>query len=488
MNQSKQIVFFIILFSGVFKMCTAQVAFRKAYGGVDYDYGYSVTQTFDKGYAVTGSTTSFGNGNSDAYILKTDSLGVALWHKTFGGINVDQAYSIKETSDSGLVIAGFTNSTGNGGYDMYIIKTDRSGNTQWQKTLGGSNWDFAYSIDQTMDGGFIIAGGTYSFGKGNEDIYLVKTDANGDTLWTKTFGEIDEDEARSVKQTSDGGYIITGFSKSFGDSDGDIYAVKTDASGDSAWTFKYNGGKEDRANDVIENSYGGFIIGGKSKLFTGNNFNGIVINISATGFLTSIDTSMGGNNNDDFIASIKQVTGGRFAVAGTTFSYGWGQGDFILHITNPYNGWHGPTMGDTKNETLYSLGNTKDGGYILCGSSNSYSTLDHIFLVKTDSNGLSPLTVNSIILGMNERITKNSLIKVYPIPSSNELFIDVIAQHDKQTIIYLIDILGREIFQEELNTPDNRYKINTSGIPDGIYFVTIQNKNFTSTERIIIQH
>ncbi len=490
MNGHKHFLFFLFLFLSLFHISKAQVEFRRVYGGADYDQGYSVTQTYDKGYVVTGSTTSFGNGNSDAYILKTDSMGVALWYKTFGGINIDKAYSIKETSDSGLVIAGFTNSSGNGGYDMYVVKTDKLGSPEWTKNYGGTNWDFAYDIEQTTDGGYIITGGTYSFGKGDEDMYLVKTNSIGDTLWTKTFGGIYEDEAKSVKQSSDGGYIITGHTKSFGDLLGDIYVVKTDSAGDSLWTYKYNGGNEDYSNEVIEDINSGYILGGNTKLVTGNNFNGIVISLSVTGIINSIDTSFGGTANNDFIASIKQSAGGRFAAAGSTFSYGYGFGtsDFMLHIHNPFNGFHGPTMGDSKNETAYCLNNTKDGGYIICGITGSYSILDHIFLVKTDSNGISPLAVNSFLLGLNEAVKKNNLIKLYPVPTSGNLFIEILTPQENSTSISINDILGREFFHNHYNTQNSNYNINTSEIPNGIYFVNIHNNAFNSTERIIIQH
>ena len=491
MNKTKNIILILSLLICIFKLGNSQVVkFEKVYGGNDYDFGYSVAQTYDKGYVVTGATTGFGNGNSDAYILKTDSMGVAKWHKTFGGINIDQAYSIKETSDSGLVIIGFTNSFGAGGYDIYIVKTDSIGNVQWTKTYGGSNWDFAYSVEQTTDGGYIISGGTYTFGSGNEDMYLIKTNSIGDTLWTKTYGGLNEDEAKSVKQTSDGGYILTGFTKSFGDINGDIYTIKTDANGDSVWTYKYQGIKEDYSNDVIENKYGGYIIAGKSRLFTGNNYNGIVINVSTAGILNTIDTSFGGTNADDFITSIEQSIGGRFASLGNTYSYGYGLGtsDYLLHIQNPFTGFHGGTFGINKNENAYCIKNTTDGGYIICGNSTSYSNLDHIYLVKTDSNGLSSGTVNNVVIGINEISQKETRIKTYPIPASNNLFIDIPAMKDNSTIITITNLLGSEFLTQEYNNSNNPFNINTSDIPNGMYLITIRNKNFNSTERIIIQH
>ena len=170
MKNFVKLIFFIFIICPSNYTIAQAVKFEKVYGGTGYDYGHSVAQTFDKGYVIAGATTSFGVGSTDAYILKTDSMGVVLWQKTFGGINIDQFYSIKETSDSGFVMAGFTNSEGNGGYDMYVVKTDKNGDSLWTKSFGGTNWDFAYSVEQTSDGGYIIAGATYSYGNGNTDI------------------------------------------------------------------------------------------------------------------------------------------------------------------------------------------------------------------------------------------------------------------------------------------------------------------------------
>ncbi len=166
-----------------------------------------------------------------------------LWTKAFGGTNEDYGRSVQETSDGGYIIAGYTKSFGAGSYDVYLIKTDANGDTTWTKTYGGSNIDQGYSVEQTSDGGYIIAGNSKSFGAGLDDVYLIKTDANGDTTWTKTYGGSNIDQGYSVEQTSDGGYIIAGYTKSFGAGSYDVYLIKTDANGDTTWTKTYGGSK-----------------------------------------------------------------------------------------------------------------------------------------------------------------------------------------------------------------------------------------------------
>ncbi|MEO7088188.1 MAG: hypothetical protein ABIZ51_05270, partial [Bacteroidia bacterium] len=230
----RKIIFLMLLFCSL--KGVSQGKFEVVDGGIGDNYGQSVQQTLDSGYIVAGSTSSIGYGSSDVYLFKLDTVGKVKWQHTYGGTNVDMGFSVQQTKDHGYIIAGYTNSFGAGGYDFYLVKTDSIGNLQWQKTYGGANWDFAYSVKQTTDGGYVIVGGTYSYGKGNEDVYLVKTNAIGDTLWTKTYGGSGQDEGRSVWQNTDGGYFITGFTNSFGAGEFNSYLIRTNNLGGILWT------------------------------------------------------------------------------------------------------------------------------------------------------------------------------------------------------------------------------------------------------------
>ena len=490
MNKIKVIIAALFIFS--FINVFSQVKFEKILGGTGYDYGYSVIQTFDKGYVVAGSTTSFGAGETDAYIIKTDSMGVPLWQRTFGGINIDQAYSVKQTRDSGLVIAGFTNSFGYGGYDMYVIKTDKLGDTLWTKTYGGSNWDFAYSIDTTNDGGYIISGGTYSFGKGDEDMYLVKINSIGDTLWTKTYGGLNQDEAKSVIQISDGGYILTGFSKSFGDTLSDIYTIKTNPTGDTIWTYKYNGSQADFSNQVIESINGDFLIAGKRDTSHVGNFDMLIVDLSSAGQEIA-NYTYGGNENDG-ANSIAESPSGNVALAGYTYSYGHGLGTddiisyFFSNLSLTY-ATHASTFGGTKDEVANCISRTTDNGYIICGNSNSYSNLDHIYLIKTDSNGVSSGSIINIETGINSISEPNKYFSIYPNPANNNASINFLSVNNNENkSIVITDIMGKESFHHSYSTLNNKIELNTSSFTNGIYFIHLQNGNESSVGKIIIQH
>jgi hypothetical protein len=171
---------------------------------------------------------------NDVYLIKTNPSGDTQWTRTYGGDSADYGYSVQQTSDGGYIVAGWTASFGAGDHDVYLIKTNASGDTQWTRTYGGTSRDYANSVQQTSDGGYIVAGLTESFGAGGYDVYLIKTDASGDMRWTRTYGDTSDDEGNSVQQTSDGGYIVAGGTWFFGAWDWDVYLIKTDANGSAA--------------------------------------------------------------------------------------------------------------------------------------------------------------------------------------------------------------------------------------------------------------
>jgi hypothetical protein len=201
-------------------------SFAKTYRGTDLEGAFSVQQTSDGGYIVAVRDAS------NAILINTDANGNVQWAKTYGGLDSDRALSVQQTSDGGYIVAGGTWSFGAGNEDFFLIKTDANGNRIWARTYGGFGDDLATSVQQTSDGGYIVAGWTLSFGAGGGDIFLMKTDASGNLQWAKTFGGMNDDGATSVQQTSDGEYIVAGRTWSFSAGLYDIFLVKTDANGD----------------------------------------------------------------------------------------------------------------------------------------------------------------------------------------------------------------------------------------------------------------
>jgi hypothetical protein len=211
---------------------------NKTYGGTNNEYVYSMVQTTDGGYALAGYTNSFGAGSYDFYLVRTDSFGNKLWNKTYGGTSGDYGWSVVQTTDGGYALAGHTRSYGAGIEDVYLVRTDSAGVMLWNRTYGGTGSDYGYSVVQTSDGGYTMTGYTQSYGAGGQDLWLVKTDSSGNLLWNKTYGGMDMDCEFSVVQTSDGGFAVVGWTLSYGAGAGykDVWLVKTDAELGLAWT------------------------------------------------------------------------------------------------------------------------------------------------------------------------------------------------------------------------------------------------------------
>jgi hypothetical protein len=250
----------------------------RAYGGTVVDVGYSVQQTTDRGYIVAGYTQLFGN-DYNVYLVKTNTSGDTLWTRTYGGTGTDVGWSVRQTQDSGYIVAGYTNSFGNND-QVYLVKTNAQGGTLWTRTYGGTGTDRGYSVQQTSDGGYIVAGQTLSFGNASQ-VYLIKTNASGDTLWTRNYGGTDDDWGWSVQQTSDGGYIVAGGTYSFGNGE-QVYLIKTNASGGTLWTRTYGGAVDEDGQSVQQTSDGGYIVGGHTTSF-GNGYQVYLIKTDANG-------------------------------------------------------------------------------------------------------------------------------------------------------------------------------------------------------------
>ena len=385
-------------------------SFAKTYGVALWELAYSVQQTSDGGYIVASYTYSFG----DIFLIKTDMNGNKIWAKIYGGASDDTAFSVQQTSDGGYILAGVTRSFGAGGYDALLIKADASGNIIWAKTYGGTYEDGAYSVQQTSDGGYIVAGYTASFGAGwDADIFLIKTDANGNIQWAKTYGGTGWDGASSVQQTSDGGYIVAGETYSFGAGSGDFFLIKTDANGNIQWAKTYGGTGYDYASSVQQTSDGGYIVAGGTYSFgAGWDDDIFLIKTDANGNIQWAKTYRGASA--DGALSVQQTSDGGYIVANYTLSFGAGLD--ILLIKTDANGniqW-AKTYGGTVWDIPFSVQQTSDGGYIVAGGTYSFGAGgSDIFLIKTDANG----NIGSCSIVQNANPTVNTVSPTVTTPS-----------------------------------------------------------------------
>ncbi len=400
------IILLLILCSVLVSLTEINVAateperWQQTIGGTDDDGTLSLIQTSDGGYALVGYTRSYGAGEDDFWLVKVDSSGKMQWNQTYGGAESDIAFSLLETSDGGYAIAGYTKSFGAGGDDFWLVKTDDSGNMQWNQTYGGNGNDYAFSLVQTSDGGYTVAGYTRSYGAGRDDYWLVKTDSSGNAEWNRTYGGWDDEGITSLVLCSDGGYALAGMTESFGhgsDRD-DFWLVKTDSSGNMEWNQTYGGTIREYGFSLVQTPDGGYAFAGSTCSFGAGNHDSWLVKTDASGNMEWNQTY--GGTEADGTTSLIQTSDGGYALLGSTESFGAGANDFWLVKTDASGNmqWN-QTYGGTGSDIASSLIETSDGGYALAGYtySNGAEKSD-LWLVKTDEQGVIPEFPSWIIL------------------------------------------------------------------------------------------
>ncbi len=246
--------------------CSLAAPFEKVIGTEGLEKGVNVSPTSDGGFIAVGLAGTADESNQDVYLVKTDPDGELLWSRTLGGAGIDNGWSVHEVAD-GFVIGGFTNSFGAGGFDFYLLKTNLQGELAWYRTFGGPEDDRCWSLAPTADGGFLLAGETKSFGSGEEDFHLVRTDSSGQELWSKTFGGELSDRCFAAVQADDGGFMLAGQTYSYGAGDRDAFVVKTDQSGEPQWTRSIGGVASDVGHSVIRTADGHYLVAGYTTSF-----------------------------------------------------------------------------------------------------------------------------------------------------------------------------------------------------------------------------
>ncbi len=447
-----------------------QINFERTYGGITDDVGLSVAQTTDKGYIISGWTSSFGSGFYDIYLIKTDEYGDTLWTKTYGGYNLEMGYSVAQTYDNGYIIAGITDSYGAGDYDAYLIKTNSYGDSLWTKTFGGIGFDGGYSVLQASDSGFILEGITSSFGAGSYDVYLIKIDINGATLWTKTIGGPLGDDFRYIAKTNDGGYIIAGYTAPNPLINGNACLIKTNANGDTLWSRVYGGPDAESALSVVQTSDGGY-------LFTGSTFNVGWSNIYLVKTNSSGDTTWtkifnGIGHNVGF--SVIQASDGGYYMCGLIANNNGSDNDVYL-VKADVNGDSlcSMTWGGILGEIGYCIKNTNDGGFIIVGKTESFGAGgSDVYLIKRDA---------AFVVGRHDVLSKENRINVYPNPTTGRININLPLQFGKMKSLGIYNGLGQ--LMEVLY---NNSAIDIGSYKPGIYVFLITNEEGVSlTARVI---
>ncbi len=513
------------------------IEWQNTIGGSEGDILQSIQQTTDGGYIlggyshsnISGDKTENINGNFDYWIVKTDSLGSIQWQNTIGGNHTDRLYSIQQTADGGYILGGYSGSyisgdkTENciGNWDYWIVKTDSLGNIQWQNTIGGTDDDRLFTIQQTADGGYIsggysssnISGDKTENSMGEDDYWIVKTDSLGQIQWQNTIGGIDVDRLTSLQQTLDGGYILGGYSWSSISGDKtenflggcDYWIVKTDENGNIQWQNTIGGNDWDELYSIQQTSDGGYIFGGDSQ---SNISNDKTENSNGSADYWVVKTDMLGNiqwqntiggNNGDILYSIERTVDDGYILGGYSLSdisgdktenrIGWWDYWIVKLDVNGNIQWQSTIGGDTT-EYLYSIQQTIDGGYMLGGYSQSNISGDKTencigqydyWIVK-----LFPDTVTGIIQLQNQ----TSNIQISPNPSTDYITIQYNVTSAKETTVEVFNIYGQVVKPLTSkgglqNTGKQEITIDIKNLPAGIYFVKMKVDGKEEVKKVV---
>ncbi|HNR21097.1 MAG TPA: T9SS type A sorting domain-containing protein [Bacteroidia bacterium] len=421
---------------GIDQFCTYELNINgdtiwlKKYGTDSMEQANQIIQTIDGGYASIGFSAGYLSNYRNIYLVKTNILGDTSWTKKIGGQGHENGTAIAQLNTGEYIIGGTTDFNSNGLFDFYLVKTDITGDTIWTRKYGGSQNEESNSMRRTFDGGYILSGYTESYSNGMKDFYLVKTDSIGDTLWTKNYGGGLDDVSLSVRQTSDSGFVLSGYSESFGISTENMYVIKTNSVGDTLWTRTF--GQPTRyswGEDIIQTSDGGYAITGLIKTASPNGgFDFYLVRLDAFGILQWEREIKVEPTNTSFTSSV---------------------GRSILQ--------------------------TLDGGFAIAGRWFSAISYELLF-IKTDSSGT---------VGIDEMKNPESF-KVFPNPF-NESTTILLKEIGANYNLNLYNSQGKIVFTSS-NISSGEYQINRNNLPSGLYLIQLAtNKGLMVTQKVIIE-
>lgn len=444
--------------------------FFTTFGGNGIDVGYSAKQTLDRHYIIAGSTSSYGAGNSDVYLVKLDSMGQILWSKTFGGFLNDVGKSVIQLADSGFVVAGFTSSYGAGGYDAYIIRTDKVGTLIWQKTFGGTDWDFANDLVYTPDGDIMVVGNTSSFGSGKKDGFVVKYDFLGNIVFQKYYGGAEDDELKSIIRTNDNFIATVGYTKSKGEINGDCYFLKLDLNGDTLFTRKDGGLYTDYWSDIVQMTNGNYILVGAKTFTAGTPTHSYKLEYNSLGNFIIDAENYNSSDDENWVSVIDSyLNPNYFATIRTVPVPGLKMNGNIFYHTNDYTYPHlVNSFGDGEDEYIYSVDKTKDGGFISIGFTNSYGAINSdVYFMKEDSTIINYAN----IVGVKEN---KSLISHTVLKNLNNNYYEIGTNNNNYTF-KLSDLFGKILIEKKIE--NNKEVLSLNELNNGIYILNISADN-----------
>jgi hypothetical protein len=350
--------------------------------------GACVIETADGGYAVAGAAQGLGGWRRNVLLIRTDGFGREMWRRFFGRGDVSRGNAVVETPDGGYLVAGTAWVSKERKSDVYLVRTGPGGDMLWDMTYGGEGRDEGLSVCLSEDGGCVIAGRTGSFGAGKDDLYLIRTDAGGNELWSRTFGGKGRDEGRSVCRRPDGGYAAAGMTGSFGAGEADAYLVIADSGGNLLHAGTYGGVHSEMGNSVCQARDGGFVIAGNTRRPGTGPGDVYVVKVDAGG--KEVWSKTFGGRHGDYGNSVIRTGGDEYMVAGNTWPFGsMGESKiYLVKVGKEGDMLWGRTIAGAGSEYGLSICSGGESGYVIAGRTESAIGKDEdVYLVKTGEEG-----------------------------------------------------------------------------------------------------
>ena len=453
----------------------AQSQFLKVYGGDSYDVGKALVQTSDNGYVIAGSTGSFDLGNAQFMLIRIDAWGSEQWRKYYGGPFSDQLESMAVVPAGGYIMAGVTE-TLDMSYQVAVIRVNENGDVLWEKNYGGAQWDIAKKVIALSDGGFAIAGQTFSNG-GQGQAILMCLDASGDTLWTRNYGGPATEGANALASTADDGFIMAATTESYGAGAKDVWLMRLNSTGDTIWTKTYGGDMDDVPYAVLQTIDGGYAIaGGKSSGSVGMaDFHLFKVDAAGQEVWSNF---FGGPNTDQWHDLLQSNVGDLVTIGYSKSDIGAGVEDFFISRVGADGIFGGltSTYGSGGNERAYGIIQTSDNGYAMVGETDGYlNRMTDVLFLKTDYSGV----YNSLLTSIEDAqsIVETSVVACYPNPFSTTTLLVLPdlnlwrTSFDANAYLEVYDQTGRVVYGKSIIAEQTLLDMST--LSQGVYLYAV---------------
>ena len=460
------------------------LTFERIIGTSENDSGAMIRKTNDGGYIIVGSTTKPDENYPDAYILKTDRFGAPLWSKIYGGQYIDNASDVLVLNDGSFIVVGTSESYGTGTNDVYVRKLNSNGDEIWFKSFTTTYDEGCGAIINASDGGYILTGSTKNTADKSSNALVMKIDINGNLVWKKDFGGNGGEGAGDILATNDGGYIFSGSTSDPSTGILDIYLVKIDASGNKVWEKSFGGAESDAAGAMTATSDGGYILGGYTASYGAGSKDAFMVKIDAAGNQLWYKT-FGGVHSDGFGRVIQTSDGGYIGVGSINayFSQQFIFDDLLVVRTDSQGNliWQ-KTFGGEKNDGASEILRSGNGGYVILGGTGSFAPKSKIYLIGINDDG----NITRIEDDSNEMPSDYYLSQNYPNPFNPTTQINFRTKEESFVNLSVFNMLGqkvRTLVNGTIDGGDHSKVFDASNLASGIYFYRLEITNLNKSEQ-----